>query len=339
MGGTETRIGLLDVHQNILISETIPTRAERPASEVIREIARRVRGLLENQGISMDQCVGIGIGVPGTVDRSRGIVRYSNNIHWENVELAKEMGSYLPIPVRIANDADCAALGETVARTGNGYEDVVMITLGAGVGGSIILDGELYDGKRIGGSEIGHMVIVENGEPCTCGRRGCLEAYVSVPALMREIRRAAGQELTLAEIRAAADDGDMAVQGVLEQYENRLGAGIVNIVNIFRPQLILLGGTLAVPAERLLQFLRETVKSQCFGGNQGQLPEIEAAVLGKDAAMIGAAALATLLQDCRIKVYEVAEKAGYRDITYFSSVFKKLVGVNPSEFQDRSLLK
>ncbi|MCR2022598.1 ROK family protein, partial [Blautia pseudococcoides] len=222
IGGAETKIGLVDIHQKLLASEVMETNANHPAEEIIREIGQRVLKLLDTQGISMDQCVGAGIGVPGTVDRKNGIVRYSNNICWEQVELAKEMGKYLPIPIRIANDADCAALGEAVAGAGRECQDVIMITLGTGVGGGIILDGEIYDGKGISGSEIGHMVIVEGGEPCTCGRKGCLEAYASATALNRDVKRAIGRDLPPEEVFEGAENGDAGLQKIVELYIRRL---------------------------------------------------------------------------------------------------------------------
>ena len=129
IGGTDTKIGLVDVHNKLLDSVCIPTKAERPADEVIRTVAETALSILDKNGIAMEQCVGVGIGVPGTVDRKKGIVRYSNNIRWEDVPLVKEMSTYLPIPVEIANDADCAALGETIAGAGKECSDVVMITL------------------------------------------------------------------------------------------------------------------------------------------------------------------------------------------------------------------
>ncbi len=291
IGGTDTKIGLVDVHQKLIDSVRIPTNAERPAEEVIRSIGETVLSLLEKNGIAMDQCVGAGIGVPGTVDRKNGVVRYSNNIRWEEVPLEKEMGRYLPIPVKIANDADCAALGEAIAGAGKDCSDVVMLTLGTGVGGGIILDGEIYEGRGVGGSELGHMVIVENGEPCTCGRRGCLEAYASATALKRDARRASGKDLDPKEIFELADQGDPVMKPVVDAYIRRLGLGIVNIVNIFRPQLVLLGGGISRQGETLLAPLREIVKKECFGGEKGDVPEIEAAVLGNDAGMIGAAGL------------------------------------------------
>lgn len=291
IGGTDTKIGLVDIHQKILASETIKTDASRSPEEVIGDIGRSALQLLEAQGIAMDQCVGVGIGVPGTVDRKKGIVLYSNNIKWENVELVREMGKYLPLPTKIANDADCAALGEVVAGAGKECQDVIMLTLGTGVGGGIILDGNIYEGKGIGGSELGHMVIVENGEPCTCGRRGCLEAYASATALVREAKKATGYILTPQEIFAGAGQGDRKLQEVVDTYIRRLGIGIVNIVNIFRPQLVLIGGGISGQGETLTRPLNEIVKANCFGGDKGQIPVIETATLGNEAGMIGAASL------------------------------------------------
>lgn len=295
IGGIDTRIGLVDIHQKLLAETVMPTKtagnACYDAGEIVGKIGRKVLELLEQQGIAMDQCVGAGVGVPGTVDRKNGVVRYSNNIGWKQVELARMMAAYFPIPIQIANDADCAALGEAVAGAGRECRDVVMLTFGAGVGGGIILDGEIYEGKGAGGSELGHMVIVEDGEACTCGRKGCLEAYASVAALCRDGARAAGRDLTSEEIFAGAAAGDEKLQKVLETYVQRLGVGIVNIVNIFRPQLVLLGGGLSAQGELLLGPLRRMLREGCFGGEDGELPEIETASLGNKAGIIGAASL------------------------------------------------
>ncbi len=291
IGGTTTKIGLVDIHQKLIASTVMDTVAKRPAEQVIDEVAKKTLELLDEQGIAMDQCIGAGIGVPGTIDSKKGIVRYSNNIQWENVELVKMMGQYLPIPIRIANDADCATLGEAVAGAGKECQDVIMLTLGTGVGGGIILDGKIYEGKGLGGSELGHMVIVENGEHCTCGRKGCLEAYASATALKRDAKRATGREMVPEEIFATAKAGDKALQQVVQAYIGKLGTGIINIVNIFRPQLVILGGGVAAQGEELLAPLRKEMKVGCFGGEKGELPEIEVAALGNEAGMIGAASL------------------------------------------------
>lgn len=291
ISGSSTRIGLVDIHQKILASRKIPTDTEKGAKAVIENAAKEALKLLEEEKIQMDQCVGVGVGVPGTVDWKLGVVCYSNNICWENVYLEKEMGKWFPLPVRIANDADCAALGEAVAGAGKDYQDVVMVTLGAGVGGGIILGGNIFEGGGMGGSELGHMVIVEDGKPCTCGRKGCLEAYVSAPALVKEAQKEFGKEMIPEEIFRAAREGDERAKSILENYIKKLGTGLVNIVNIFRPQLILLGGGIAEQNDILLPTLREILKRDCFGGPHGEIPELASAALGKKAGIIGAASL------------------------------------------------
>lgn len=291
IGGTDTKIGLVDIHQKVIVCEDMKTDASRTPEEIIREIGWRTLVMLEKQGIAIDQCIGAGIGVPGTIDSKKGIVRYSNNIKWENVKIREEMGKLLPLPIRIANDADCAALGEAVAGAGKECQDVIMLTLGTGVGGGIILDGNIFAGKGIGGSELGHMAIVENGEPCTCGRLGCLEAYASATALIRDAKRAAGRDMQPQEIFEEALRGDDKLKEVVDMYIRRLGTGIVNIVNIFRPQLVILGGGLSGQGDMLIQPLCDIMKKECFGGAGGELPEIEIAALGNKAGMIGAASL------------------------------------------------
>lgn len=291
ISGEDTKIGLVDIHQKLIAERVIPMKGIPAPETIIETIGRQTIALLEEQGIAMDQCVWAGIGVPGTVDRKNGVVCYSNNIRWRQVPLAELMGAYLPLPIRVANDADCAALGEAVAGAGREYRDVIMLTLGVGVGGGIILDGEIYEGRGTGGSELGHMVIIENGEPCTCGRRGCLEAYASAAALQRDAERAVGREVTPEEIFTEAGRGNEKLKEVTEQYIRRLGIGIVNIVNIFRPQLVILGGELSAQGGMLLEPLCRIMQEGCFGGMDGELPEITTASLGNKAGMIGAASL------------------------------------------------
>lgn len=291
IGGTDTKIGLVDVNQQLLASTVIPTEAETGAEAVIKRIGEAVLALMEKEQIAMDQCIGVGVGVPGTVDRKAGMVLYSNNIRWEKVALAEQLSAYLPVPVQVANDADCAALGEAASGAARDYQDVVMLTLGTGVGGGIILDGKIYEGGRMGGCELGHMVIVENGEPCTCGRKGCLEAYASATALRKVSEKKLGKSMEPDKIFRMAEEGDEAAKEIVEDYIRKLGTGIVNIVNIFRPQALLLGGGIAAQGEVLLSPIREMVKTGCFGGAHGELPEIRAAELGNRAGMIGAANL------------------------------------------------
>lgn len=296
IGGTDTKIGLVDANQQLIDSVVIPTlkcREEEQTNpeQVIGRIGREVLELLEKNRIPMDQCIGAGVGVPGTVDRARGEVLYSNNIKWEKVAFVKELSRYLPLPIQIANDADCAVLGEAAAGAAKEYEDVVMLTLGTGVGGGILLGGRIFEGRKTGGSELGHMVIVENGEPCTCGRRGCLETYVSASALKRRAVKSFERELEPEEIFELAEKGNQDACEIVDEFIEKLGTGVVNIVNIFHPQVLLIGGGLSKQGERLLAPLRRTVKESSFGGAYAQIPEIETAKLGNTAGMIGAANL------------------------------------------------
>ena len=291
IGSSETQIGLVNDRQQIIAMRSFPTDVIRKAEEFVAEVAQATLDLLEEQSIPLDQCIGVGVGIPGTIDRRKGTVLYSNNLRWEDVDIVRELGRVIPCPVRIANDADCAALGEAVAGAGKDYTDVVMFTLGGGVGGGIILGGQVFEGGIMGGSEVGHQVVRVNGRRCTCGRKGCLEAYVSVPALIRSAEEATGRRMTLEEIFRGASKGNIDLQEIVEQYEQMLGTGIVNIVNMFRPQMILLGGTMSAYAPAMTGAIRMMMENDCFGGVHGMIPEIAVAELGSNAGMIGAANL------------------------------------------------
>lgn len=291
IGGTDTKIGLIDSGNNIIAYDKVKTDSSRTANEVVDEIGIKTLELMEKNEIDMDQCVGAGIGIPGTLDSKKGIVLYSNNLKWENVDIVEKIGKYLPIPIKIANDADCAALGEVTAGAGIGYSDVAVLTLGTGVGAGIVIGGEIYAGKGIGGSEFGHTVIVNDGELCSCGRCGCLEAYASATALIRDAKNVTGNEFNPEEIFIKAAKGDEIMKKTIDRYIHSLGIGIVNIVNIFRPQRIILGGGISAQGEVLTKPLMEMVKKESFGGEKGDIPEIVIASLGNKAGMIGAACL------------------------------------------------
>ena len=291
IGSYETRVGLVDEKDNILSEEKFMTRPERGYKAILEEVGEEVLSILENHGVPLEQCVGVGIGVPGTIDRKKGIVNYSNNIKWENVNIVEELGRVIPCPVRIANNADCAALGEAIEGAGKDYSDVVMFTLGNGVGGGIILNGKVFEGGMIGGSELGHMVVKADGLQCSCGRKGCLEAYASIPALLSQAKEATGMELSVNEIFDRYDKGDRIITEVLNNYMDILGTGVVNVVNIFRPQLVLLGGNLSHHAEVMVEPIREKMARECFGSPYIAIPQIAIAQLGSDAGIIGAANL------------------------------------------------
>lgn len=290
IGGTSAKVGIVNKENQVIAETKVVTGVEK-AEVIIKNIAEGVLQLMVENGITIDQCESVGVGVPGLVNKKEGIVAYSNNLRWENVAIAKEFEKYIPLPVSIANDADCAALGEAVAGAGKGVDNLVMLTLGTGVGGGIILNGQLFEGSMLGGVELGHMVIHADGEMCTCGRKGCLEAYASATAMRREAEKAYGTSLEPLEIFQKAKDGDEKAQEIVDRYIEDLGTGIINIVNLLRPERIILGGGIAAQREVILQPIRERMAAECFGGAYSELPEMVIAEMENQAGMIGAANL------------------------------------------------
>lgn len=315
LGGTYIKCGIVDEENRIIVHGSTPTMTEREPEEIIRDMAFLVKKLMEEVGITLRDIAGIGIGSPGTIDVGSGKVLYSNNIRWENVPLAELLGKMLAedtdcgvIKVRVSNDANCAALGELVCDTDSSIQSAVMLTLGTGVGSGIILNGKLYEGEQSGGAELGHMVICYGGRQCSCGRKGCLEAYVSASALVEDARQAArdmeesllralaGEEPALRSLNGkhvieAVRKKDPAAVKVFEQYLEYLGCGIVNIINIFRPEVIYLGGGICEGFDLMEEKLQKYMKENCFGGEIAAVAQIKKAAHGNDAGIIGAAAL------------------------------------------------
>ena len=306
LGGTNIKIGIVNEENKIVARTSIPTHAERPYQQVLEDMGLAVLRLLEENKITVSECSGAGVGCPGIADAKTGVVIYSNNIPWKNVPLAEELKKYLHMPVYISNDANCAALGEVIAGTAKGYQNAVMITLGTGVGSGIVIDGKIFEGSHFGGAECGHTVIVPDGELCSCGRRGCFETYASATALIRETKRAAqGNQSSMLWQMCEGDldkiDGKVAFETmklgdrvateVVENYIKYLSIGIANLVNIFRPDIVLLGGGICNQGEVLTKPINEYLKRECFGSEMTYVPEVRIAELGNDAGIIGAAGL------------------------------------------------
>lgn len=306
LGGTNIKAGIVNEKNEILFEKQIPTKVHRPADEVIRDMAGLVEELLRDKEINKRQVMGVGIGSPGTVDAKTGVVVYSNNFGWEHVPLGSCLSEALHLPVRVSNDANCAALGEVKAGAARECANCVLITLGTGVGSGIVIDGRIFEGAHAGGAELGHTLLVADGEICTCGRRGCLEAYASATALIRDTRGAAlenpdssiwtfcGGDLENVDGKTAFDAakaGDACARTVVERYIRYLGEGIVNAVNLFRPDIVLLGGGICKQGEYLTKPLYDYVSQYCFGGEKGYIPKIGIAKLENSAGILGAAAL------------------------------------------------
>ena len=301
LGGTNIAVGVVDENYQLLAQHSVPTLAQRSAEEVIRDMGDAVETALAKAGITVADCESMGIGSPGTCDSEKGIVARAYNLGWFDVPICAMLRERFGIPVRLSNDANCAALAETVAGAAIGCKNMVLITLGTGVGGGIIIDGKIYAGMRSAGAELGHTLLVLDGEPCSCGRRGCWETYASATALIRQAEKAAAQHpeslLAKAEMMTglgvfeAADRGDCAAQAVIDRYCEYVAAGFTDLVNALAPEMILLGGGISRQGERILAPIREYVTNNCFGQKDGAIPVIKAAALGNEAGIIGAAAL------------------------------------------------
>jgi len=301
LGGTNIAVGVVNEHYEIVAEASLPTGAQRPAEQVVADMCRAVELAMEKADITPAHCASIGIGSPGTCDGENGVVARAYNLGWFNVPVCAMMTEHFGLPCRLSNDANCAALAETVAGAAVGCRNMVLVTLGTGVGGGIIQDGKIVSGVGGTGAEVGHALLVLDGEPCTCGRRGCWEAYSSATALIRQARQAAAEhpesllagaeEITGKTVFDAADRGDETANAVVDRFCDYLGAGVTNIVNALAPEVILIGGGISRQGERLLAPVRRYVERNCFGGPEGAIPIFAVARLGNDAGIIGAAAL------------------------------------------------
>ena len=311
LGGTNIAAGLVDGQYRILDRESVKTNVPRPAESIIRDIAGLVVKLCERNGLNQCEIEAVGVGVPGTINEDTGYVEYSNNIRFENVPFIEMLGRLVSAPVHFGNDANAAALGEYLAG-GYNVQSIVMVTLGTGVGSGIILDGRLIKGINFAASELGHTVIKMGGEQCTCGRKGCFEAYASATALIRDARRRFKKESTdkqaessvilklcggdMEKLEAkhifdAAKLGDEAAGELFSNYTEYLAEGIANIINILQPELICIGGGVGKAGDMLLEPVKEKVAGKIFSKNSAKNTDIRLARLDNDAGIIGAALL------------------------------------------------
>ena len=306
IGGTGIKAGIVDENGHILIKNSIKTGAERPYQEIIHDITGLCNSLLAQFHLSSDQIESIGVGVPGICDPKTGVIPFCTNLGWHEVPFIADMQKYFPnLPVYVDNDATVAGLAESVAGVSAGTQSSVFITLGTGVGGGVILNGRPYSGFHGVGSEIGHMVLCMDGEPCTCGKRGCFERYASATAIIREARKAVADHpesliMTLCEnnpgrisartVFEAAKKNDPIALKLFNNYVKALAHGIVNIINILDPEIIVLGGGVSNAGDFLLDAVREAMKPFIFYKTQPYASVI-LAQLGSDAGIIGAAML------------------------------------------------
>lgn len=303
IGGTFIKGAVVDLNGKIVKDGKVPSQTEIGPDQITQNIISLVKTLISDCGLTNQDICGIGMGSPGMVDSQQGTVVFAGNLGWEDYPIAQKVANATGLKVKVANDANVAALGEVKFGGAKDYDNIVMITLGTGVGGGIIVDGKMLEGNRSAGAEIGHTVIVYGGQPCTCGRKGCFEAYSSATALIRETKNAmlAHKNSKMWEIGSLdnvsgitafdyAKKDEYAAE-VIENYISYLACGIVNLANIFRPQAVLIGGGVCGQGDNLIKPLQKKVDAELFGKGKGPSVPIFVATLGNKAGVLGAAAL------------------------------------------------
>lgn len=306
LGGTGIKIGVVDEKGTIIEKSSCPTRVKDGYKEIVKDMSELINSLISKLNIGLDEIHSIGIGSPGAIDDKKGVVIFSGNLEFDYTPLADEMKKYYDKPVYVGNDANCAALGEYFALNDDSITDFVAVTLGTGVGGGIIINKKIFTGFNGMAGEIGHMGLVMNGEQCTCGKKGCWEAYASATAIIRETEKAAKEypDSYLAKLVKenggkgsgktafiAQRAGDKVGDIVVKNYVQAVAEGIINIMNSIQPQVVVIGGGVSKEGEGLLNPVKEYVKEYSFGPSTVPKADIRLATLGNDAGIIGAAFL------------------------------------------------
>ena len=307
LGGMGAKGAVFSYDGEMLFCDKVKTCKDDGFEGTMQLLGQFAKDLAKGANVDYQDVVAIGLGSPGVVDSRRGIVLRWSNFDWDNVPLAERLSALTGKPVRIANDANAAALGEAKFGSTAQYQSSILITIGTGVGSGIVFDGKLIEGFRSAGAELGHVTIREGGLPCACGRRGCYEKYASTTALIRQTRHAmvedlnsllweeAGGKIENVNGRtafAAARRGDKTAQAVIDQFVGYLSEGIADFVNILRPEAIVLGGGIVGEGEALFEPLRKAVDARTYIAMDIVPLKIVGAKLGNLAGAYGAYALA-----------------------------------------------
>lgn len=299
VGGTTIKMGLFDTDGNVLDKWEIKTRTENHGENVLPDIAKAVEDKMAEKAIAKDDVAGVGVGVPGPVD-SKGIVHRCVNLGWDEFNVNEKLSAMVDMPVMAGNDANVAALGEMWKGGGQGHEDLVVVTLGTGVGGGIIIGGKMLTGANGSGGEIGH-IHVQDGEPdaCGCGNNGCLEQYASATGIVRIAKRVLAKteqatslnsaHVTAKDVWDAVKEGDEVAIEVAEQFGKYLGEGLAAIACVTNPEAFVIGGGVSKAGEVLLSYIEKNYKPVVFHGCRDV--EFKLATLGNDAGIYGAAKL------------------------------------------------
>lgn len=306
LGGTHIAAGLIDENYQIIKHIAVPTSLPCAKEEVEEKIASCCYKVCEMANISITDVCSVGIGTPGSVNKVDGVVGFNANFAYENWELAKALYARLGKPVYIENDANAAALGEMLCGSAKGYQSVLFVTIGTGIGGGLVINGGIYSGHNNAALEIGHMVIQKDGRDCMCGRKGCFEKYASASALVKGMQTALQTEKTnvlwheidndLKKLNGklifnAVRNGNALAKKVMDEYISYLACGFTNIINIFQPEVICVGGGISNEMNTWLPQMQSIIDREEFTRANKSRTQIKKALLGNDAGIIGAAFL------------------------------------------------
>lgn len=297
VGGTTVKLGLFNTEGDLLEKWEIPTVTADNGKAILPDIAKSIKKMMDERGMERDEVVGVGIGAPGPID-SEGTVYGAVNLGWGTFSIKKELQTMLNMPVEAGNDANVAALGEMWQGGARGYENVVMVTLGTGVGGGIIVESKILPGATGSGGEIGHMhVNDEETIACNCGNCGCLEQYVSATGVVRLAKEKLaesdrpstlrGIEVTAKDVWDAAKKGDPLAMEVAEDFGWYLGNALAGVACVVNPEVFVIGGGVSKAGDILIDYIQKNYQKNAFSGCRGALFTL--AKLGNDAGIYGAA--------------------------------------------------
>lgn len=305
LGGTNIVVGLIDKEHKIVSKVVRPTKKERTSEAIVEEIAAMCKEIITINSLKKKDISYIGVGSPGICDSKEKVIRSSANLNFSNVNIEKEMKKYLDYEIYLSNDANCAAYGEFMEGAGKLVRSTVVITLGTGVGGGVITNGVILEGSTFSGGELGHMVINVDGRQCNCGRKGCMEAYCSATALaeianevakinknclLNKLNDGDAKNTTAKMVFDAFDKGDKYIKVVVEDFYKNLAQSILNYINIFDPEVIIIGGGVSGRGDRLIEPVIKLIKLGMYGKEELKT-KIKISELGNDAGLIGAGLL------------------------------------------------
>ncbi|MBQ9460972.1 MAG: ROK family glucokinase [Clostridia bacterium] len=308
LGGTNIVAGVVDEEGNIIVKASCKTNIPRSQEEICDDMASVALKALESAGLTKNDINYVGIGAPGAVNGATGVIEFTSNFGFHNWAIGDMMNERLGLDIYVENDANAAAYGEFCVGAAKDANDAIVITLGTGVGGGIIIDGQIYSGSNYAGAELGHMVIHHGGRQCPCGRKGCWEAYSSATGIINMTKEAMINPYNKDSILYKMINGDVSKidgktafdamhagcpvgKAIVDEYISYLGTGIVNIINIFQPEILCIGGGVSYQGAALIDPLRKIVEAERYTKHNDRQTEICLCQLGNDAGLIGAAYL------------------------------------------------